>query len=208
MFELPQQISDERLEYCHYSLGSWFAVLYFLAGILYGTSAAQHLPGFISMPFAGFVFCIGPGLALYSLISLRTRSHFSYMTLFVLSCSLGFTYNFLANVLVYVFHPSLPGVVAAYLLSVSSIYVFLLLYWKRKGITLFTSPGILGWQPKALLVVALSASAFVLFHKMPAGFYVEELVVLRKLFENHEITSTNIAFHVDERTTYYFVPFY
>lgn len=208
MFEIQQKFSSERLESCQYFLGSWFALLYFAASALYATSISQALPGFVSINLAAFVFCFGPGFALYSLISLSRGSHFSYMTLFVLSCSLGFTYNFLANVLIYVFHPSLQVATSVYLFSVAIIYLFLLVFWKHKGVQLFASSGLVGWRPMALLAVALLVFMFVLFLKMPAGFYVEELVILRKLFENHEITATNIAFHMDERTTYYFVPFY
>jgi len=49
---------------------------------------------------------------------------------------------------------------------------------------------------------------FILYRFLPSGFMVEELIVLRKIFESDAITMRGMAYMPAEATTYIFFPFY
>lgn len=200
--------SSEVYEQCHHSLVSWFALAYFIIYLLKVSSILPYLPISFNAAFAGFMFCIGPGLALYTLLCLFRKSQFSFLTLFVLSCSLGLTFNFLANVVIFIFEPSLTSVTEIYLVTVGVIYGGILAYWKRKGISLFQIILTVDRRILVFIVFGVLSIFYWLSLKTPTGLYVEELIVLRKIFENSSIAPTNIAFWKGEYTTYFFVPFY
>lgn len=209
IFEIKHTSSSDRnLELCHHFMGSWFAVLYFVSTILYFLSITPLLPVMFTLPWGGFVFCIGPGFAMYSLLSLRQESHFSYLTLLILSCSLGFSFNFLANIAIYVLTPSLLLATKGFLVSVCIIYAILLYVWTKRGDQLFVAPE--SYNYTLLAFGALFALIFtvILYYKETPAYYIEELMVLRKLFENPEVMATNLAFHQGVATTYYFIPFF
>jgi hypothetical protein len=208
MFELPEA-RDVRLDgQAHRFLGAWFALAYWAGCGLYFSGLSLRLPGFLSLTIGGFLFCLGPGLALYSLLAVRRASRFSLLSLLVLSCSLGFTCNFLANVVIYAITPGLDQAMAWYLAVVATVYVCLARRWRRNGAAIRRPPP--GFAPGHFMMMAglLAALGVILYYKMPPGFYVEELMVLRKIADNSAISATNIAFKPGEHTTYYFVPFY
>lgn len=209
IFEIKHTSSSDRnLELCHHFMGSWFAVLYFVSTIFYFLAVTPHLPGMFTMPWGGFVFCIGPGFALYSFLSIRRESHFSYLTLLILSCSLGFSFNFLTNIVIYLTQPSLIVATNAFLIFVSLLYALLLYIWRKRGAKLFVSPESYNYMKVLFAVILAVVFTIVLFYKKPPAYYIEELMVLRKLFENSHIMATNLAFHPGIATTYYFVPFF
>ena len=203
-----EEMESEDNEHTHYTLVSWFGLAYIVIYILHITSLFSFFPTSVKLTTAGFVFCMGPGLALYAVLAFFRKSNFPLLTLLVLSCSLGLTYNFLSNIFIFLFEPSLAQAMEGYLFVVALVYVFLLMKWKSLGITLFSIPGSFGQQTLIFSGLSFFAIAGVLFHQMPSGLYVEELIVLRKLFDNSVISATNIAFHDGEYTTYFFVPFY
>ncbi len=199
---------DGRSERFHYSLVSWFALGFYLIYLLKISSAYSFLPVSLKIPLAGFMFCMGPGLALYTLLCLFRKSQFPFLTLFVLSCSLGLTFNFLANIVVFIFEPSLPLLTEVYLITVGILYGLILFYWKLSGIPLFEPIVTVNRRTLIFLVLGVFSIFYGLSLKTPTGLYVEELIILRKIFENPQITTTNIAFWKGEYTTYFFVPFY
>ena len=198
----------EDNEKYHHSLVSWFALAYFIIYFLRFFSIFTYLPASLKLPLAGFMFCMGPGLALYTLLNFFRKSQFPYLTLFVLSCSLGLTFNFLTNVVVFLVEPSLPYLTEVYLATVGVIYGCILFYWKSSGVPLFTTFITVDRRTLGFIILGTVSIFYCLSVKVPAGLYVEELIVLRKLFENSQISPTNIAFWKGEYTTYFFVPFY
>lgn len=192
----------------HLRLASGFAQAYALGTLLYVAGGVSVFPVFFGMAAGGFMFCMAPGLALYSLLSLRRDSRFSSAVLLVLSCSLGFTFNFLWNIAVYLLGFSIVQATMGYLVATTAMYGGLLAYWWWRGHGQHLLPGFRDWLPTLGILAVLAVLIWWFSRLPPAGFYIEELMVLRKVFENSRILSDNISFQPGAHTTYYFIPFY
>jgi hypothetical protein len=208
MFELNEPHTPEQLAGGHYFLVFVLGILYFALYALHLSGLTTIIPLWLRLPLAGVVFCVAPGLALYSFISLGRPSHFSYLTLLILSCSLGFTCNFLANVFLYARHGNVATATTVYLHTVAAAYLFLFAFWARRGICYTRAPKDIGVTPLLIVGGVFLLFIIALANKQSAGYYIEELIVLRKLAENPVITVSNLAFRSEEYTTYLFVPFY
>ncbi len=208
MFEADEHQGGRCLEQCQQRLTLWFAIAFMGIYGVHLVGLYPMIPASIRLPLCGFVFCMGPGFALFSALSFSRTSRYPYLTLLVLSCSLGLTYNFIANVLIYVFQPSLARAMEVYLLFAGLLYLAILVSWVQQGIVPWDAVRRIRWRAVFAVGTALMVWSVVVSQKTPAGLYVEELIILRKLLENSSISMTNIAFHADEYTTYFFVPFY
>lgn len=208
MFETEEQATDAYVDQCQQRLTLWFALAFMAIYGLHLVGLYSMIPASIRLPLCGFVFCMGPGFALFSILSYSRNSRYPYLTLLVLSCSLGLTYNFIANVAIYVFQPSLAQAMEVYLLLACLLYLAVLAASGKQGRVPWDALRRIQWPAVVGCGAILILWSVVISNKTPAGLYVEELVILRKLFENSSISMTNIAFHADEYTTYFFVPFY
>lgn len=208
MFETDGSRTEASTENCARRLAFWFGGAFLAICTLHVVGIYTMLPSSIRLPLCGFVFCMGPGFALFSALSLLRQSDYPYLTLLVLSCSLGLTYNFIANVAIYAWRPSLVQAMQVYLSVGCLLYVGVGVSWLRQGIVPWARWPRIRWSAVLGVGTALLVWSVVISNKTPPGLYVEELVILRKLFENSSISMSNIAFHADEYTTYFFVPFY
>ena len=208
MFESDEVCLGQHAEEFQYRLAMWFGLGFFLAYALHVIGDYTSLPRFIRLPLGGFVFCMGPGLAVFSCLSFLRPSRYPYLTLLVLSCSLGLTYNFITNLAVFAFQPSLAQAMEVYLLVAAFLYAAVFGIWIYRGRFPWKVLLHVRWPMVIGVGGALLVWSMMLERKPSMGLYVEELVILRKLFDNSSIAATNIAFHQDEYTTYFFVPFY
>ena len=126
MFEADEHQGERCLEQCQQRLTLWFAIAFMGIYGVHLVGLYPMIPASIRLPLCGFVFCMGPGFALFSALSFSRTSRYPYLTLLVLSCSLGLTYNFIANVLIYVFQPSLARAMEVYLLFAGLLYLAIL----------------------------------------------------------------------------------
>ncbi len=183
-----------------------------LAVGLKATGLIGHLPASLRGGLGVVLFMIAPGFTIFSVISLFQGHGYSFLTMLLLSCSLGMSSNFVANVLVFAFPAGLGTVLNVYLIGLGSLFVLLVL--RLLVINGGKNPYRFGdWPPglgRGLLFWGGLASLFIIivgFRHYP-GLYFDELAILRKIAENQLIRIDNTAFLPDQTTTYLFIPFY
>jgi hypothetical protein len=194
----------------------WFLfllVLLLLLGLALKLSGLWHvLPLSFRATLGVALFMVTPGFLIFSLISLVQGHNYGFLTMLLLSCSLGMSSNFVANVIVFAFPADLGSVYGTYLIVICSLLAVLIgrlalsEKFRRSYPPANRPPGLIA----SLAFYAFLAALFitvVALHRYP-GFYIEELTTLRSLAEAQTIRVGNLSILPGQITTYIFVPFY
>ena len=185
-----------------------FATVSGLGAILYWTGGIRLLSPYAAIPIALLLFTLAPGYLLVLLLQARGRHRYGFLTLSLLSTSLGFSWNFLTNVAVFLLGPNIEQTVTVYVCTVAVSYALALIvrFVFRRGaephrIAIAPIPAACGAVGVCLIYVLI-------LHREPSFFYVEEFTILRKILSVPSISFDNIGYERGDRTTYIFVPFY
>ncbi len=185
-----------------------FVAVSALSMTIYLTGAHEILSPYITIPLALLEFSLVPGFLLQSLLQMFRPSRYGFHVLLLLSTSLGFTTNFLVNVVVFVVNPDIHQIVHAYVIVVFASYSAML----GKRIFAPTEQFVYRHSVRPAFVIIIGILIAVLcvliLHRDPPYYYIEEIIVLRKLVGLSNIHFDQLGYLPGERTTYIFVPFY
>ena len=178
---------------------------------LYVTGALNLFPLFFRFVFTILIFSWLPGHVLFHLLNLGSSTwkvRYDSLSVILVSFSLSFSWTFLLNVLVFLLKLDLNQTIFLNCLLILCLSTFLWLYdSKRKCGRLAENTLNIPYRGIISFIGVLFLS-FTLYRFLPFGFMVEELVVLRKIFESDAITMRGMAYMPNEATTYIFFPFY
>ena len=178
--------------------------------LLYLTGSLNLFPLFCRFVITILILSWLPGFILFHLLNLGSTTWKSYNTLSIIlvSFSLSFSWTFILNVLVFTLELNISQTIK---LNCLLILVLSIGLWfirrkqqNRHNIETFAKipyTGIVTFGGVLFLT-------FILYRFLPSGFMVEELIVLRKIFESDAITMRGMAYMPAEATTYIFFPFY
>lgn len=200
-------LSDMTMTLNYRNIIRFIFVLVAVILFLHATSWMYYLPLGMRFTLAATSLCVCPGFTIFSLMVVRRQISYDFLTIFLISCSLSFSYNFIINIMTFLMGWSLSEVIYVHLGLVLLLIGSLLMIIKQPGNRLIeTTFNIKSRSALAVAAVLLLAVCTYLF--LPSGFYIEELMTMRKLVDNTQIGMKNIGYMPGESTTYLFVPFY
>jgi hypothetical protein len=185
-----------------------FATATGIGAALYSTGLIRFTSPYFGIAISLVMFTLAPGYLLSTLLQARSPQQYGFLTLVLLSTSLGLTWNFLANVAVYLTRPNIARVVSVYVTVVTVGYAVALIM--RFVVNHGGQPYRVAVAPLPVTIVGICVCLIyiLLLHREPSFFHVEEFAVVRKILSVPAIAYDNIAFNRGDRTTYFFVPFY
>jgi hypothetical protein len=179
-----------------------------LGAALYWAGYIRVIPPSIAIAVTLLFFTLAPGYLLVLLLQAWSRQRYGFLTLALLSTSLGFTWNFLANVIVYITGPNIDRTVSAYVAAVAVGYALAIFvrFVLRRGAGTYR----VAIEPFRVACVGICVCLIyvMILHRDPSFFYVDEFIIIRKILSVSSIAFDNIAYDLNDRTTYFFAPFY
>jgi len=189
-------------------MGVWVAIAFSVCCLAYFTGLTKVVPTYLACMAGAFMLSLAPGFSLFSLFSLYQNHTYPKFTIFLVSISMGMTFNFLVNVAVFITRPGLQTTLDTYMLVVLALYAFILTRWRRQGLLRAPNWGALRSQQFLICTGLFLVFSVVLFLRYPAVLFSEELLVVRKITDNMTIAHNNISISVGDTATYFFVPLY
>jgi hypothetical protein len=185
-----------------------FFVVSALSMTIYLTGVHSSLSPYITIPLALLEFSLVPGFLLQSFLQMFRPSRYGFHVLLLLSTSLGFTTNFLVNLTVFIVNPNIHQIVYAYVIVVFACYSIML------AKLFFAPPELFKYRHSIKpafvigICILIAVLCFLILHRDPPYYYIEEIIVLRKLAGLPHIHFDQLGYSPGDRTTYIFVPFY
>ncbi|KAF0235155.1 MAG: hypothetical protein FD177_314 [Desulfovibrionaceae bacterium] len=192
----------------HARMGVWISIAFSVCCLAYFTGLTKIAPAYLACMAGAFMLSLAPGFSLFSLFSLYQHHTYPKFTIFLVSISMGMTFNFLVNVAAFIARPGLQTTLDTYMLVVLALYAFILTRWRRQG--LLRAPDLAALKSREFLICTglFLVFSLVLYLRYPAVLFSEELLVVRKITDNMTIAHNNISISVGETATYFFVPLY